>query len=367
VTTGKHLRLLLLALLAALVLAAAGCGGDDDDGDGEAGGGTTAADTGETGGDTTGGGTGPAIRVGLVTDIGGLDDRSFNFLANQGLTRAEEELGVEGRVVISRANSDYVPNLSSLAQQGYDLVIGVGFLMAEAVETVANRFPDVNFGIIDFSQAAMESAPENVRGLLFKEQEAGYLVGYLAGLYVAEQGGANPTISSVGGQKIPPVDRYIAGYQAGAKAANPEITTPNAYSQDFVDQAKCKEIALNQISRGSTVVFQVAGQCGLGALNAAQEQNVGGIGVDADQGFLGDHVLTSALKKVDVAVFQTVQQVQDGSFTGGEDTVFDVASGAVGIGEVSSRVSGDIISQVNDVQEQIANGEITDIPEEVGG
>jgi basic membrane protein A len=357
----------VLALLLALLLLAVGaaCGSDDDD-DGDAGAGTEATAT-ETATETEGGGTGEAIRVGLVTDIGGLDDRSFNFLANEGLTRAEEELGVEGRVVISRANSDYVPNLSSLAQQDYDLVIGVGFLMAEAIETVANRFPDVNFGIIDFSQAAMESTPTNVRGLLFKEQEAGYLVGYLAGLHVAEAGGANPTISSVGGQKIPPVDRYIAGYQAGAKAANPEITTLNGYSQDFVDQAKCKEIALNQISRGSTVVFQVAGQCGLGALNAAQEQNVGGIGVDADQGFLGEHILTSALKKVDVAVFQTVQEVQDGSFSGGSDTVFDVASGGVGLGEVSSRVSADIVSQVNEVQEQIASGELTDIPEEVGG
>jgi basic membrane protein A len=366
VTSGKQLRFLLLALLAALALAAAGCGGDDDEDAGGAGDTTAAETTDTTGGGDTGGETGEPIRVGLVTDIGGLDDRSFNFLANQGLTRAEEELGAQGRVVISRANADYVPNLSSLAQQDYDLVIGVGFLMAEAIETVANRFPDVNFAIIDSAQADMESAPENVRGLLFKEQEAGYLVGYLAGLYVAEQGGANPAISSVGGLKIPPVDRYIAGYQAGAEAANPGIQTFNAYSQDFVDQAKCKEIALNQISRGSSVVFQVAGQCGLGALNAAQEQNVGGIGVDADQGFLGDHVLTSALKKVDVAVFTTIQQVQDGSFAGGEDTVFDVASGAVGLGEVSSSVSGDIISQVNDVQDQIAAGEITDIPDTVG-
>lgn len=364
-TAGKHLRFLLLALLAAFALAVAGCGSDDDDDEAGGAGETTATET--TGETETEGETGPAIRVGLVTDIGGLDDRSFNFLANEGLTRAEEELGVEGRVVISRSNADYVPNLSSLAQQDYDLVIGVGFLMAEAIETVANRFPDVNFGIIDFSQAAMESTPTNVRGLLFKEQEAGYLVGYLSGLYVAEAGGASPTISSVGGQKIPPVDRYIAGYQAGAEAANPGIATLNGYSQDFVDQAKCKEIALNQISRGSSVVFQVAGQCGLGALNAAEEQNVGGIGVDADQGFLGEHVLTSALKKVDVAVFQTVQEVQDGSFSGGADTVFDVASGGVGLGEVSSRVSADIIAQVNEVQEQIASGELTDIPEEVGG
>ena len=354
---------LLAAVLAALVVLA-GCGGGDDGETGESGD-TGAAET-SAGTDTGATGTGPAIKVGLVTDIGGLDDRSFNFLANQGLERAKQELGVEGRVVISRANADYVPNLSSLAQQDYDLVIGVGFLMAEAVATVATRFPDVNFAIIDFAQADLERAPKNVRGLLFKEQEAGYLAGYLAGLMNAQESGSRQVIGSVGGQKIPPVDRYIAGYQAGAKAANPDITTLNGYSQDFVDQAKCKEIALNQIGRGADVIFQVAGQCGLGALSAASEQNVRGIGVDADQAYLGEHILTSALKKVDVAVFQTAQEVQDGSFTGGADTVFDVASGGVGLGEISADVPGDIISQVQAIQDRIAGGEI-DIPETVRG
>ncbi len=340
----------------------AGCGGDDE---GDAGGTTEAPVATETTATTAP--AGPSIKVGLVTDIGGLDDRSFNFLANQGLDRAKEQLGIEGRVLVSRANSDYVPNLSTLAQQDYDLIVGVGFLMAEAVETVAGKFPDSSFAIIDFSQAAMETKPANVRGLLFKEQEAGYLVGYLAGLVVAESGGANQTISSVGGQKIPPVDRYIAGYQAGAKAANARVKTLNGYSQDFVDQAKCKEIALNQIARGSSVVFQVAGQCGLGALNAAKEQNVSGIGVDADQGYLGEHVITSALKKVDVAVFQTVQAVQDGSFAGGEDSVFDVASGGVGLGEIAASVPASVVTKTKQVQEQIAAGEITDIPETVRG
>jgi basic membrane protein A len=349
----------LLLLLPLLLLTLVGCGGDSDETATTAGPATTSAET-ETAP------AGPAVKVGLVTDIGGLDDRSFNFLANQGLKRAEEQLGVQGRVVISRSNSDYVPNLSRLAQQDYDIVIGVGFLMAEAVGTVAKRFPDTNFAIIDFSQAAMPSKPANVRGLLFKEQEAGYLVGYLAGLVVAEAGGSNQTISSVGGQKIPPVDRYIAGYEAGAKAANPDVMTLHGYSQDFVDQAKCKEIALNQIARGSSVVFQVAGQCGLGALNAAKEKNVFGIGVDADQGFLGEHVITSALKKVDVAVFQTIQAVQDGSFSGGEDTVFDVASGGVGLGEIAASVPSGIVAEVKQVQERLAAGSIPNIPETVG-
>ena len=357
-------RLSLLAALVAALALLAGCGGGDDD---ESGAGDKAAATTEPADTETGASAGPSIKVGLITDIGGLDDRSFNFLANQGLARAKEQLGVKGRVLVSRTNSDYVPNLSSLAKQDYDLIIGVGFLMAESVETVAKQFPDTNFAIIDFSQAAMESKPTNVRGLLFKEQEAGYLVGYLSGLVVAESGGANQTISSVGGQKIPPVDRYIAGYRAGAKVANFRVATLNGYSQDFVDQAKCKEIALNQIARGSSVVFQVAGQCGLGALNAAKEQNVSGIGVDADQGYLGEHVITSALKKVDVAVFQTIQAVQDDSFTGGEDSVFDVASGGVGLGEIAASVPADVVAKVKQVQEQIAAGEITDIPETVGG
>jgi basic membrane protein A and related proteins len=335
--TRRPVLLIGLAVAVAL-LTLAGCGSDDEEPTGAA---TTAE---EAGGATTAAPAGEGIRVGLVTDIGGLDDRSFNFLANRGLEQAERELGVDGRVVISRSNADYVPNLTTLARQDYDLVVAVGFLMADALEIVAKQYPDVNFAIIDFAQEAMASKPKNVRGLLFKEQEAGYLVGYLAGLVVKEAGGSNPTVSSVGGQKLPPVDRYIAGFQAGADAANPGIATLNGYSQDFVDQAKCKEIGLAQIARGSTVVFQVAGQCGLGALSAANERNVWGIGVDADQSFLGTHILTSALKKVDVAVFQTIQEVQEGTFSGGENSVFDIASGGVGFGEVSSEVPTDLVS-----------------------
>ncbi len=348
-------------MLLALLLALGGCGGDDDSANGD----TTAPET--TAAGTTAEAAGPAIRVGLVTDIGGLDDRSFNFLANRGLDRAQDELGVEGRVVISKSEADYVPNLTTLAKQDYDLVIGVGFLMAAALDKVAARYPDVGFAIIDYSQSELKSKPKNVRGLLFKEQEAGYLVGYLAGLVTKEEAGGKQVIGSVGGLKIPPVDRYIAGYQAGAKAANPEITTLNAYSQDFVDQAKCKELALDQIGRGAHVVFQVAGQCGLGALSAAKEKNVRGIGVDADQAYLGEHVLTSALKKVDVAVFQTIQEAQGGGFNGGEDTIFDVASGGVGIGEIASSVPAEAVAQVKRVQDEIADGTVADIPTTVAG
>ncbi len=349
-------RSLAAILMAAFVLilgvVAAGCGSDDDD--------TSSEGTGSGSSQTE---EKPAIKVGLVTDIGGLNDRSFNQLANEGLERAKSELGVEGQAVTSKSNADYVPNLSRLAQQQYDLVIGVGFLMADAVNTVATKFPDTNFAIIDFPQAGLKDKPTNVRGLLFKEAEAGYLAGYLAALVVKEKGG-DQAISSVGGQKIPPVDAYIAGYQAAAGEAASGMKTLNGYSQDFVDQAKCKEIALNQIAEGSQVVFQVAGQCGLGALDAAKEKGVLGIGVDADQGYLGAHILTSAQKKVDVAVFDTAKAVQDGSYAGGEDQIFDLKNDGVGLGKINA--DGEpFADQIDEIKQQIIDGEITDIPTEV--
>jgi basic membrane protein A len=306
---------------------------------------------------------GKQIKVGVVTDIGGLNDRSFNALANQGLKDAEKRLGIQGRVLISNSNADYIPNLSTLAQQKYDLIVAVGFLMADALDTVASKFPQQKFAIIDYSQAALKSKPKNVEGLLFKEQEAGYLVGYLAGLYAKDKGGS---VSSVGGQKIPPVDHYIAGYQAGAKKADASVKMLNDYSQSFTDQAKCKELALNQIAQGARVVFQAAGQCGLGAIDAAKEKSTQAIGVDADQSYLGPEVMTSALKKVDVAVFKTIKSVQDGTFKGGTDTINSVENGGVGIGRISSD-GQKYAPELKQVQKQIAAGKIKNIPDTVGG
>ena len=344
----KSFRLFLLALLATLALGIVACGGDDDDG-GD-GGGDGAAQEQES------------IKAGVVTDIGGLNDRSFNFLANKGLEDAESELGVEGRVLISESNGDYVPNLTTLSTQQFDLAISVGFLMGDATNTVASKFPDSKFAIVDFSAAALKDKPKNVEGLLFKEQEAGYLAGYLAGLWAKDNNAK--VVSTVGGQKIPPVDHYIAGFQAGAKAASPGIKTLNAYSQDFVAQDKCKEIALDQIAQGSKVVFQVAGQCGLGALDAAKEKGVQGIGVDADQAYLGDHILTSALKKVDVAVFDAIKRAQDGTFKGGTDVVATVENEGVGLGKLGPE-GEKYADQIQEVQDKIAAGEVANIPDTV--
>ena len=349
----RSLHLIGLIGLIATMLVVAACGSDN---------GSSSSNSNSSSSQATSTPEAKKIKVGLVTDIGGLNDRSFNQLANAGLEKAQTDLGIEGRVLTSKSNSDYVPNLSTLAQQKYDLVIGVGFLMADAMNTVASKFPDTKFAIIDVDATGLKSKPTNVTGLLFKEQEAGYLVGYMAGLWAKDNN--VDTISSVGGQKIPPVDHYIAGYQAGAKAANPSIKTLNGYSQDFVDQAKCKEIALDQISKGAKVVFQVAGQCGLGALDAAKEKSGQGIGVDADQGYLGDHIMTSAEKKVDVAVETAIKAAQDGSIKGGTNTVFDLTNDGVGFGKPNAE-GAKYEAQVQEVADKIKSGEITDIPDTV--
>jgi len=272
------------------------------------------------------------IRVALVTDIGGLNDKGFNALAYKGLKQAQSQLGIEGRVFISKSSGDYVPNLSKGARDGYDMVIAVGFLMADTTAAVAKRFPKTKFAIVDYPWVALKGKPKNVRGIIFAENEAGCLAGVAAATVTKTK-----VISSVGGLKIPPVDAFIAGYQFCAKKLKPSITTLNGYSQDFVAQDKCKEVALQQIGEDADVVFQVAGLCGLGAIQAAKENKKWGIGVDNDQGFLGTHVLTSATKKVDSGVFQTIQLATTGKFKGGTDGLFNVKNGGVGYGKLSTK------------------------------
>ena len=299
-----------------------------------------------------------------MADAGQLNDNGFNELAFKGLKRAERDLGITGRVVEAKTAADYVPNMSTLARQGYDLIIGVGFAQGDAIAATAKRFPETSFAIIDVDQAFLKGKPANVQGLLFREEQVGYLVGYLGALDAKRAGGT--TISAVGGVKEPPVDRFIAGYKAGAEAAVPGTKVRWAYSPDWEDQAKCKELALNQIAAGSKVVFQVAGACGLGALSAAKDEAVWGIGVDGDQSFLGAHVLTSALKGADSAVFLTIRSVEDGSFAGGGNKVFGIADEGVGLGTVSPKASAEDIETVEGIEQKIADGEIGEIPTTVG-
>ena len=295
----------------------------------------------------------------LVTDIGGLNDKSFNHLAFVGLQLAEKR-GIKGRVIQSKSPADYIPNLQACVKSGAGITIGVGFLMTDAMDAIASAFPNNKFAIVDVDVTGLKHKPKNVEGLLFREQEAGYLVGYAAGLWAKSHNGK--AVGSVGGLKIPPVDRYIAGFQYGAKKADPGIKTLNGYSNDFVKQAKCKETALNQIAQGSVVVFQVAGGCGLGALDAAKEKGVWGVGVDADQGYLGNYVLTSALKRVDTSVFDSIKSAKAGKFKGGTDAVYGLDVDGVGIGKFSPKAPAGIAAKVAAVKQQIAAGKIKNIP-----
>jgi basic membrane protein A len=322
---------LLAAVLGAFALVLAACGGDDDERGGGAGGGREAP--------------AQAIQVAVVTDIGGLNDKGFNSLSNVGLQRAKSQLDVEGRVFITQTAADRTPNLTRAAQGRFDLIIGVGFLMFEPLGNVAPTFPDKKFAGVDVPSALVEGKPRNVRGLIFREAEAGCLVGNIAALEAKRLPGRD-IISAVGANKVPAIVAFIAGYEHCAKRANKSVRVLVNYANDptFSDQAKCRATALSQIARGSKVVFQVAGQCGLGALDAAESRGVWGIGVDNDQSFLGKHVLTSAQKKVDVAVFDAIRafKANPSGFTGGIDNVYTVRNGGVGYGKLSTRLPAKI-------------------------
>ncbi len=302
----------------------------------------------------------------VVTDVGGLNDRGFNALAYKGLKTAQAK-GITGRVITSKSPADYIPNLRACVQQGARLTVGVGFLMTDAMDAIATSFKKNKFAIVDVDINSLKHKPKNVQGLLFKEQEAGYLVGVAAALWAkGHPVNGQSVIGSVGGIKIPPVDRFIAGYQYGAKQAYPQIKLLNDYSQDFVAQNKCKEKALNMIANNASVVFQVAGQCGLGVLDAAKEKKVFGIGVDADQAFLGNHVMTSALKRVDVAVYKAITAAQ--SRTGlktGINAIYGAPQGGIGYGKWSTNVLPSIKKTVANKFILLTKGQIHGIPSTV--
>ena len=300
-----------------------------------------------------------ANKAAIVTDTAGLNDRSFNFMANKGRLKAQATLGMETRAYISKSSSDYLPNMVAAAQAGNGLVVANGFFLADAVNTAAGQFPDTKFAIVDFPQVALKDKPANALGLTFKSEESGYLVGYLAGEMALAKGGKQ-VVSAVGGAKIPSVDNWIAGFRAGAKKANPKISVLIGYSNLFPPSAapKCKEIALKQIDQGSQAVFQVAGGCGLGALDAAKQKKVWGIGVDADQYYLGPHILTSGVKRVDSAVFAAMSLSKAGKLVGGKDLVFNLKNGGQDVGKISPKVPKAFIAKMNVIKKQIISGKI---------
>lgn len=300
------------------------------------------------------------LRVGLVTQTGGVTDPYLR-IAFLGLERAVRELGVDGKVLTPSPNEGYIPSFAYFARRNYDLVLGVGFIQAEAFDAAAVKFPGTRFAIAGVPHEALKHRPKNAVGLDFRTEEVGYLAGYLAALVERTRPGRD-VVSSVGGIRLPSVDRFIAGYQAGARKANPRITVLNGYSGAFQDTARCRAVAKNQIDKGSGVVFAVAGACGLGALRAAKAAGVYGVGVDNDQSSLGPHILTSAVKREDIAVFKTIQALQRGRFAGGSTVLFSLRDGGVRLGRISRRVPSSLITQVSEIRSQIQSGKIKEIP-----
>ncbi len=353
--TGRiRLRSLVALGTAALALGLAACGSSSSSTTSS----TTTASSGgsaaSTSSTTAAASSGSGFKVGLVTDIGGLNDHGFNHLSYEGLLQAESQLGVKGTVLQSNSGADYIPNLTRLAAAGNKLVIAVGFLMAQPLQTVATKYPNVHFAIIDSPGATAPDTAKNIEGIDFAEQEAGYPAGYLTGLYLKDH--HYTTASSVGGQSIPPVTLYIAGYQAGVKAADPSAKLLNAYSQNFTDESSCKELALNQINAGSKVVFQVAGACGLGVISAGVQTKTQVIGVDADQSYLAPAlVLTSAEKMVNAGVFTAIKNLQAGQFS--SNLQEDITNGGVGIGKIGP-AGTQWTSQINNIIAEMKSGQI---------
>jgi basic membrane protein A len=335
-----------LSLVAVLVATAAACGRDNNN------------SSGDTSGNTTSTGDHGDVLTALVSDIGKFNDRSFNQSQLEGLDRAKSELGIQTLPLQSNQVSDYIPNLTNAVRRKSDLVISAGFLLADATNKIANKFPDTHFAITDYSVAVppFKKNP-NVEGLTYQANESGCLVGNLAANMAKKQGGKQ-VIGAVGGLKIPPVDIWIAGYRFCAKLTNPGIKVLIGYSQDFVAADKCKTVAQNQISQGAQVLFQVAGGCGLGTLSAADQAGIWGIGVDKDQYNDAKRVLTSGVKRVDNGVFQAVEQVADGKFKGGADLNFNLANGGMDVGKINPAVPQDLIDKMNELKQKIIDGKV---------
>jgi basic membrane protein A len=326
---------------------------------------------------TGSGGTTPtttksSIKVGLVTDIGGLNDNGFNHLAYLGYSKAQQQYGYKSAIIQTTSQNDYVKNLTTAAETvgSGGLVVAVGFLMQTPLDQVAKEYPNVKFAIVDGcavpnpNNGNCETLP-NVAPLFFKEQEAGCLVGAIAGQMEVDGKSKVPgllgknTISAVGGLPIPPVTRYIAGYKYCAQKVDPTVNVVINYSNDFADTAKCKDVAQSQISQHSAdIIFQVAGGCGVGALDAAYQNHVYGIGVDADQGYIHPDVITSALKRVDVAVYDVIKDTETNSFNNNLPR-FDLAHDGVGYAPTTSAVPADAVAKAEAFKQEILAGTLT--------
>lgn len=289
-------------------------------------------------------GAGAKLKIGLVTDTGGVNDKSFNQSAWAGVQKAVKDLGAEAKFLESKQPTDYEKNIDQFATEKYDVIVTVGFLMGDATAAKAKQYSNAKFAIVDypyFPTKGDKNCPDtvkdcyadgglkNVTSLMFQEDQVGFLAGVLAG-GMTKTG----TVCTVSGMEIPPVVRFVVGFQNGAKYAKPDAKTLNVYIPSFTDPAKGKEVGQSMISQGCDVVFGVGGNTGNGGLLAAKEKGLMAIGVDVDQYIsypeVKDALITSAAKNVDVAVFNYLKSVSDKSVKAGIVTA-NVQNGGVGL------------------------------------
>jgi basic membrane protein A len=299
---------------------------------------------------------GMSLTVFFVTDTGGLGDKSFNDSAWAGVQMAVQKYGITANVIQSYEQADYVPNLTAAAQVA-DVVVAVGFMMQDAVTQVAPQFPNVKFITIDFSVDA-----PNVESFLFTENQGAYLAGYLAAA-MSKTG----KVGFVVGIPIPPVERYQYGYYAGIQTYNvlngANVQILSGYVGSFDDPAAGKSMTNSQFSEGADIIFADAGLTGLGTIEAAKDAGPGhfAIGVDQDQDYLAPgYVLTSAMKRVDVAVFDGIQSVVEGTFKAGTVTL-DLAENGVGISPMTytkQLVPASVMHQLDVLKQAVISGEI---------
>ncbi|MCT4660661.1 MAG: BMP family ABC transporter substrate-binding protein [Tissierellales bacterium] len=294
-----------------------------------------------------------ALKVGMVTDVGGVNDESFNQSAWEGLVRAKDDLGIEVNYIESKQDADYQTNLETMIDSENDLIWGIGYKMGDALLDSAKQNPDQKYAIIDYSYG--DSTPENIVGVVFHQEQCSFLVGYIAGKMTETN-----KVGFVGGMTGALIEQFEAGYKAGVKYANPNAEIASQYAESFSDAAKGKAIAQKMYNDGADIVFHAAGNVGSGVIEAANEMGKWAIGVDRDQNYLApDHVLTSAMKLVGSGTYNITKDLMDGKWAGGTTVDYGVAEQGVGIAPTSpNHVPAEILEKVTNIESKIASGEI---------
>ena len=293
---------------------------------------------------------GTGFKIGMVTDVGGVNDGSFNQSAWEGLQRAGEAFGCEVKYIESKGDADYVPNIESFLDEDYDLIVCVGYMMADAVRDAAELYPDQKFAIID---DASNADLDNVTCMMFEQEQASYLVGLAAG-YTTESnivgfvtGAANETMNSFG-----------YGYCAGVLDANPDATILQYNANNFGDASGGKTAVNTMVTKGADVVFHAAGGTGIGVIDGCKENKIWAIGVDSDQSPLApETILTSALKRVDNACYDATKKTILGTLEGGVET-YDLAAGGVDIAPTTDNLSKDVLEKIEKAKKDIIAGDL---------